>query len=302
MLKFLAQPETLDQVQSTLEDKLGEALKSKKPSFTIDRPSKTSNRLCFISHSQGDFRCEVNRAMLLIAAKNWSLNMDLEGFDISTEFAKNQFCIWIAKSPESSNRYFTSILRDLADTKHPSFYSRILRAYRRLETDLPHNLLEDATAAPTDYLVALEALLSAEESSQLIAQDPFLAARFRGLKRKREMLELAGGAFSVEEVAEVLGISRQAVDKRRASHQLLGLTQARRGYSYPSFQFEDGKTVPGLSDVLLELRSLDPWMQMIFFTSPNERLDGKRPLEALRNGSIKEVKAVAENYGEQGAQ
>ena len=115
------------------------------------------------------------------------------------------------------------------------------------------------------------------------------------------MLEISGGTLSSEQVAEVLGISRQAVDKRRSSHQLLALTQGRRGYSYPSFQFEDGKTITGLEDVLAELKALDPWMQMVFFTSPNERLDGKTPIETLQNGLLEEVTSAAGGYGEQGA-
>jgi hypothetical protein len=102
-------------------------------------------------------------------------------------------------------------------------------------------------------------------------------------------------------VAEVLGISRQAVDKRRSSNQLLALTQGKRGYSYPSFQFDDGRTIPGLEEVLGQLKSLDPWMQMVFFTNPHERLGGKTPIERLQKGSIEDVKSVAVEYGEQGA-
>lgn len=115
------------------------------------------------------------------------------------------------------------------------------------------------------------------------------------------MLEVSGGALSSEQVAEVLGISRQAVDKRRSSNQLLALTQGRRGYSYPSFQFEDGKTIRGLEEVLAQLKSLDPWMQMVFFTSPNERLGRKTPIESLQKGLLEEVTRAASGYGEQGA-
>src|SRR5260370_35150942 len=89
---------------------------------------------------------------------------------------------------------------------------------------------------------------------QSTSDDPLLAARRRGLKRKKQMLEASGGALSSEQVAKVLGISRQAVDKRRSSNQLLALTQGRRGYRYPSFQFEDGKTIQGLEEVLYQLK------------------------------------------------
>ena len=301
MLTYIEHPETLDQVQVTLEKKLGDPNKSKKPSYLIDRPSSSSNRLCFISYAQCDFRCEVKQDLVQIIAKTWRLNLNLDKFDVSTEFAKDRFCVWIKSNPESTHRYFSSALRELAGTKHPAFYSRILRAFKKLEGDLSSDLIDEATAAPTDYLVALEALSSAVESSQLIADDPFIAAKFRGLKRKKQMLETAGGTLTSEQVAEVLGISRQAVDKRRSSNQLLALTQGKRGYSYPSFQFDDGRTIPGLEEVLGQLKSLDPWMQMVFFTNPHERLGGKTPIERLQKGSIEDVKSVAVEYGEQGA-
>jgi hypothetical protein len=95
------------------------------------------------------------------------------------------------------------------------------RAFKKLGGDLSSDLIDEATAAHPDYLLALEALSSAVDSSQLIADDPFIAARFRGFKRKKQMLETAGGTLTSEQVAEGLGISRQAVDKRRLFDQLL---------------------------------------------------------------------------------
>jgi hypothetical protein len=103
-----------------------------------------------------------------------------------------------------------------------------------------------------------------------------------------------------ERVAEVLDVSRQAVDKRRAAGQLLALTQGKRGNSYPGFQFEDGKTLKGLEEVLVNLRSLAPWMQLRFFTSPNERLHQKSPIEVLRKGKFEEIIAAASAMGNKG--
>ena len=300
MVTFSEHPKTLDDIQAAIKKHLGDPGR-KKPSYTIDRPSRTSNRLCFVSYATNDIRYEVEPDLLQIVAKSWRLHLNLEPFLVKTEFAKDKFCLWIESNPEATHRYFSSALRELTTTKHPAFYSRILRAFRQLENDLPSTLIDEATAAPTDYLVAVEALSSAPETTQLIAEDPFIAAKFRGLKRKQQMLEAAGGALSSERVAEVLGISRQAVDKRRASNQLLALTQGKRGYSYPSFQFEDGTTINGLEKVLGELKDLDPWMQMVFFTTPNERLGGKTPLEKLRKDLVSDVMVAASGYGEQGA-
>ncbi len=300
MVTYSESPKTLEEIQATIQKHLGDPGR-KKPNYTIDRSSKGSNRLCFVSYASGGLRYEIEPDLLQIVAKSWRLHLNLEPFTVKTEFAKDRFCLFIETHPDADHRHFSSVLRELTSTKHPTFYSRVLRAFRRLESDLPSTLIDEATAAPTDYLVAVEALSSSPETTQLIAEDPLIAAKFRGLKRKQQMLEAAGGALTSEQVSEVLGISRQAVDKRRGSNQLLGLTQGRRGYSYPSFQFEDGKTITGLEEVLGELKDLDPWMQMVFFTSPNERLEGKTPREQLRKELVNEVKAAARGYGEQGA-
>ena len=300
MVTFSEHPKTLDEIQASIRKHLGDP-GAKKPSYSFARPSKTSNRLCFVSHATSDVRYEIEPDLLQIVAKSWRLHLNLESFFVRTEFAKDKFCLWIESHPDADHRHFITVLRELTTTKHPAFYSRVLRAFRRLENDLPSTLIDDATAAPSDYLVAVEALTSASETTQLIVEDPFIAAKFRGLKRKQQMLETAGGALTSEQVAEILGISRQAVDKRRAATQLLALTQGRRGYSYPSFQFEDGRPITGLEEVLAELKELDPWMQMVFFTSPNERLGDKTPLERLKKGLVSEVRAAATGFGEQGA-
>jgi hypothetical protein len=300
MVTFSEHPRTLDEIQASIQKHLGDPGR-KKPYYTFDRASKTSNRLCFVSYATSDVRYEIEPDLLQIVAKSWRLLLNLEPFLVKAEFAKDKFCLWIESHPETSHRYFSSVLRDVTSTKHPAFYSRVLRAFRQLEIDLPSTLIDEATAAPTDFMVAVGALSSAPETMQLIAEDPFVAAKFRGLRRKQQMLETAGGALTSEQTARVLGISRQAVDKRRASNQLLALTQGKRGYSYPSFQFEDGKTITGLEEILAELRELDPWMQMVFFASPNERLDDKTPLEGLEKGLVSEVKAAATGFGEQGA-
>ena len=55
------------------------------------------------------------------------------------------------------SRSLRPALRDLAGTKHPAFYSRVLRAFKKLGGDLSSDLIDEATAAPPDYLLALEA-------------------------------------------------------------------------------------------------------------------------------------------------
>jgi hypothetical protein len=130
--------------------------------------------------------------------------------------------------------------------------------------------------------------------------DPLKAATYRGLLRRHEMLKAGGGTLTTKQVANFLGLSAEAVDRRRASNQLLAVPRG-DGFSYPGFQFDEGKTLPGMEDVLRALSAVDPLMQLLFFNSANERLDGRTPIEALRQGELERVVEIANIYGEQGA-
>jgi hypothetical protein len=70
---------------------------------------------------------------------------------------------------------------------------------------------------------------------------------------------------------------------------------------YPVWQFSQGGTLPGLEEVLTELRGHDPWMQVIFMLSENTRLSGLAPLHELRHGHVDEVRRAARMLGEHGA-
>lgn len=233
-------PETLEDVKEAIEKWLGRAgHKSRSLPFRLswERPSFV---LSFISHRSTGLKLRTARQWVCFEMKKDSLKLNLDRFLISTAIEGERVRLSIEVPQEPVHRFLEWGLREIAETKHPAFQSRILRAFINLEGDLPTSTIEEATAAPTDLMVALEAISSAPGTSQLIKDDALLAAKVRGLNRKKQMLDASGGALSSQQVAEVLGISRQAVDKRRASSRLLALTQERRGYSYPRFQFEEG--------------------------------------------------------------
>lgn len=186
-----------------------------------------------------------------------------------------------------------------------SFVARALTALARLVADVDPDLLSDAARADSDYAVLLRALERPEALAELRAQDPLAPARLRGLREKEWVLQAEGGTVVADEAAALLGISRQAVDKRRKSGALIGLTLGRRGYAYPTWQFgrEGEGTLSGLSDVLSDLRGHghSPWAQAVFMLSANTRLDGDTALNALRAGRIDEVRRAARTMGEHGA-
>lgn len=294
-------PNTLDQIQASIVDWFEGVSKGLELPIRFSHPSKSSNRLCLFSSPTADFKLGIDHRTISLQVKRHRLSVVLDQFDVRTEFEDQKICFLIEPHPKPEHRFLDLALREVADTKHPAFVSRLLRVVTNLEKDLSKGRINEAVAAPTDYLVFLNALSGSPLTSESVADDPLAAAKFRGLKRKQQLVEAAGGVLSAQGVADLLGITRQAVDKRRAQNQLVALTQGKRGYGYPWFQFEDGKTLPGLEEVLQELRSFDPWMQLAFFVNPNDRLNGITPSAALRASNRSDVLRAARSYGEHGA-
>jgi biotin operon repressor len=179
------------------------------------------------------------------------------------------------------------------------FAQRALRALQEIAHEVSAESLSTVVSAPTDLDVLLEILLRPE--ARLPSRDPFTAARLRGVQASRRLLDAEGGTLSAEEVGEVLGISRQAVNQRRQKGQLLALSVGRHGYAYPAWQLGREGTLEGLPEVLELLSEEDPWMQARFFLTPSPRLDDARPLDLLREGRVNEVLEAARSYGEHGA-
>ena len=122
-----------------------------------------------------------------------------------------------------------------------------------------------------------------------------------GIRAKNKLLEKEGGVITSSKVAEFLGVSRQAVDKRRKQGKLLAVSLDKRGYFYPLWQFSEEGVIPGFERVMNILKDYDPWMKVIFLLNVNHYLDNHSPLEKLREGDLDKVFNAAEAAGEQGA-
>ena len=178
------------------------------------------------------------------------------------------------------------------------FVTRSLRAIQGLKS-LDEESLAKAVVAPTDYGVLVAALSTDEALVSIRTHDPLAGARLRGLDAKRRLIESEGGSLSSSEAAEILHVSRQAVDKRRKEGKLLALELGKKGYYYPSWQFG----LQGLEEVLIALGDRDAWEKLSFFLNPNALLRDRTPLELLRVGNehIKDVIKAAGSYVEHGA-
>jgi hypothetical protein len=137
-----------------------------------------------------------------------------------------------------------------------------------------------------------------EVLKHLAGIDPLMPARIRGIRLKQELLNTEGGVISSEQVAKLLNLTRQGVDKRRASGKLIEISMGRRGYAYPLWQFQDGQVLSGLEVVLKAMKEHTPWIQVIFMLTGDLRLKGETPLARLRQGDIDSVVQAARCYGE----
>jgi hypothetical protein len=154
--------------------------------------------------------------------------------------------------------------------------------------------------APAGEEVLVRAALHPTVVEHLVSSSPLLPALLRGVEEKRRLVNIEGGTLSAGEVAQVLGITRQAVDKQRRGHKLLGL-RVGQTWRYPAWQFVDGAPLAGLDRVLTGLRDVSPWTVAAFIVGRHARLGGRRPLDLLRKGEVTLVVDAARAYGTHGA-
>jgi hypothetical protein len=134
-------------------------------------------------------------------------------------------------------------------------------------------------------------------------QDKFALAVARGMEARQKLAEAEGGSLSSEEVARLLRISKTAVLKRLETGRLLAWREERlQAARYPRWQFDEyGQVLAGLEDVLGYLNQdegLDAWGKILFFLQTKTSLGGKRPLDLLREGKVKQVCQAAQAYAE----
>jgi hypothetical protein len=128
-------------------------------------------------------------------------------------------------------------------------------------------------------------------------------ALLEGVRIASEDLREAGGAYDLEQVRTLLrGISRQAVDKRVQDGSLLAVPGPSNRRSFPTLQFNrDGTVVDGLKAVHEALPTRNSWTVLNFLSRPDDRLQGRKPIDVLKEGRVDLVVEAARRMGEQGA-
>jgi hypothetical protein len=128
-------------------------------------------------------------------------------------------------------------------------------------------------------------------------------ATLRGIEARQQLAEAEGGSLSSEDASRLLGISKTAVLKRLEARRLLAWREERlQAARFPRWQFDEhGQVLVGLEEVLAILNQderLDGWGKILFFLEEKRDLGGRRPLDLLREGKLKDVCQAAHAYAE----
>jgi hypothetical protein len=184
--------------------------------------------------------------------------------------------------------------------------ARLLNAVADVVEDLQEGPAAEILAAPSDREALIRALVAAPATTLDVDQAEVRTlieqARLRGILARDRLLQTEGGVVSPGKAAELLHATRQTVNNRRKAGTLIGLKLGNKGHVYPVWQFQitPPGTLPQLEAVLKALDGRDAWTQVAFMLNQNSRLDGRRPLDLLREDNADPVIEAALAYGEQG--
>ena len=128
-------------------------------------------------------------------------------------------------------------------------------------------------------------------------------AILRGVQIAEADLRASGGAFDLQAVRTLLrGVSRQRIDKQVREGSLLAVPGPSNRRVYPTVQFQaDGSIVKGLKAVRDALSTRNSWAVLNFLVQPDDRLNGRKPIELLKAGAIGDVVDAARSMAQQGA-
>jgi hypothetical protein len=136
-----------------------------------------------------------------------------------------------------------------------------------------------STRQPADYVPAAEvrALLASS-----------LAARQQRLG--------ADDMISTDEAAQLVQTTRVTINAWIAKGRAIGLTQTKRGFRMPRWQFEPSvwEALPKLS---ASLGTVEGWALLSFLESPHGALNGITPRQAIEQGQMDKVIKLAEHEG-----
>jgi nucleoid DNA-binding protein len=228
----------------------------------------------------------------------------------------------VLKAPEMSKKQTEAVLGDLVElvTKHLKKGDRIRigglgvlvvrKGAHRMGRNPATGRVIQIRAGMKGFAQAQVGVVEAKTAPNLLAEEPAESAyapsaRALALLRGKEIsesdLKESGGSFTLQHVESLLGISRQAIDKKVQDDALVAVPGPHGRRRYPVVQFTQDGTLPGLQDVLKSLPSANGWFRLNFLITPDAHLGGQRPIDLLKEGKIDPVVTAAKAVGVQGA-
>ncbi len=162
----------------------------------------------------------------------------------------------------------------------------------------PMGVLEGLRAALTESVSPSLRLDPARWGPAPDAEETRAAGVANAVRLARDRARVAAGALSRGDVAELLGISPQAVSNRIRQARLVAVRAGRR-WLLPAWQFDPEATdpvLPGIAD-LLGVWPGSPVALSRWATTPSRDLDDRAPAAALHGRQIRQVVAAARAIG-----
>ena len=135
------------------------------------------------------------------------------------------------------------------------------------------------TRKPADYVQAAE--VRALLANSLVARQQRLGA---------------ADMISTDEAAQLAQTTRVTINAWIAKGRAIGLTQTKRGFRMPRWQFE-----PSMWDALPRLSAAlgtaEGWALLSFLESPHGALEGRAPRQAIEQGQTDRVIQITEHEG-----
>jgi hypothetical protein len=103
-----------------------------------------------------------------------------------------------------------------------------------------------------------------------------------GVQYRRDRMD-AADMISTDDAAALAGTTRVTVNAWIKSGRCIGVSNLRRGFKLPRWQFEPALW-PALQPLAKSLGTNDGWQLLAFLESPATALDGKTPRAALEQG------------------
>lgn len=99
--------------------------------------------------------------------------------------------------------------------------------------------------------------------------------------------EVAGSTY----LEEKLRIPRSTLHRWQRRGEVVALRKGGRKHVFPLAQFIDGRPVPGISEVLSAIAN--PRLAWFWLSRPSPELDGRIPIEMLRDDTVEDVARAA---------